>query len=190
MTRLEAALVDFAAFLDERRVPYMVIGGFANLYWGLERFTRDVDMVVEVAGDELADFVARLQKRFAVLADDPVAFVRENHVIRVESRTGVEADLVIATLPFEQAAIGRAISVTVGGRSIRICAVEDLILYQLASPSAQDAVDVDGIVARQAAKLDREYLWPRVRQLAAGLERPEITERLERLLREADAGRG
>ena len=47
MTRLEAALLDLAAFLDERHLPYMTIGGFANLYWEVERFTRDVDITVE-----------------------------------------------------------------------------------------------------------------------------------------------
>jgi len=29
----QAALVGLAAFLDERRLPYMAIGGFANLRW-------------------------------------------------------------------------------------------------------------------------------------------------------------
>ena len=33
---LEALKLDIAAFLDERGLPYMVIGGFANLYWPSE----------------------------------------------------------------------------------------------------------------------------------------------------------
>jgi hypothetical protein len=53
MTKLQAALLDLAAFLDERRLPYMVIGGFANLHWGVERFTRDIDITVEVTDEGL-----------------------------------------------------------------------------------------------------------------------------------------
>jgi predicted nucleotidyltransferase len=188
MTRLEAALVDLATFLDERMVPYMVIGGFANLYWGFERFTRDIDLAVELGSETLADFVARLQKRFALSGGpDPLEFARRNHLIRMATKTGVEADLMIAMLPYEQAAIRRAISVSVGGRAIRMCSAEDLIIYKLASERALDAVDVEGIVMRQAAKLDREYLRARVRELAAGLERPEIVDTLSNLLRQADA---
>lgn len=50
MTQLEAAPLDMAAFLDDRRLPYMTIGGFASLYWGVERFTRDVDIMMAKAG--------------------------------------------------------------------------------------------------------------------------------------------
>ncbi len=53
MTPLEAALTDLAQFLEDRRVPYMVIGGFANLRWGRERLTRDMDVMVSVADDAL-----------------------------------------------------------------------------------------------------------------------------------------
>lgn len=190
MTRLEAALVDLAAFLDEGGIPYMVIGGFANLYWGFERFTRDIDLAVEVASEALAAFVQQLHKRFVMTAPDPLEFARRNHLIRIATKTGVEADLMIAVLPYEQAAIRRAVPVAVGGRPIRLCSAEDLIVYKLASERPQDAVDVEGIVARQASKLDREYLWPLVRQLATGLERPEIVDRFTKLLRKADTPPG
>lgn len=111
MTKLEAALVDLGAFLDERRLPHMTIGGFANLYWGVERFTRS--------------------------------------------------------------------------------SAEDLIIHKLASERPQDAVDVEGIIMRQGPRLDLPYLEPLVRQLATGLERPEIVETLAKTVaRASEVGRG
>ena len=49
----------------------------------------------------------------------------------------------------------------------------------------QDAVDVEGILTRQAGRLDLSYLEPLVRQLAAGLERPEIVEFFSKALAKA-----
>jgi hypothetical protein len=57
---------------------------------------------------------------------------------------------------------------------VRLCTPEDLIIYKLASERAQDRIDVEGVVIRQSSALDRAYLDRQVRDLAAGLERPEV----------------
>jgi hypothetical protein len=190
MTRLEAALLDVASFLDERRVPYMVIGGFANLLWGVERFTRDLDIAFEVPTEDLDGLILALQDRFEVTVPDPPAFARRNHLLRMRTRTDVDVDLVWALIPYEIAAIRRAVAVEVHRKHVKVCTAEDLIVHKLASERAQDAVDVEGIVERQAGRLDLDYLWPKVKELAAGLERPEIAERFSTLLRRVDAKEG
>ena len=53
MNLLEAALLDVSGYLSEQRVPYMVIGGFANLHWGRSRLTEDLDPTVHVTEAEL-----------------------------------------------------------------------------------------------------------------------------------------
>jgi hypothetical protein len=111
MTTLQAALLDLAAFLDERRLPYMTIGGFANLYWGVERFTRDLDITVEIADAALPDLVADLERSYRVTVASPLEFARLNHLIRIQTRTGVDADLILAALPYESAALRRAVPV-------------------------------------------------------------------------------
>lgn len=187
MTRLEAALLDLAAFLDERRIPYMTIGGFANLYWGVERFTRDVDIMVEVADSALPDLIAALAQAFRITVPNPLDFARHNRLVRVQTHTGVDADLVLATLPYESAALKRAVDVRLGARTVKLCSAEDLIVHKLASERTQDAADVEGILARQAGRLDLAYLAPLVRQLAAGLERPEIAQFFTKALAKAES---
>ena len=49
MTRFEDALLAIARFLENAAVPYMVIGGVANLFWGVPRTTLDVDITVWIA---------------------------------------------------------------------------------------------------------------------------------------------
>jgi hypothetical protein len=187
MTRLEAAIVDLTAFLDEERIPYMIIGGFANLHWGVERFTRDIDITIEIDDGRLEHLIRRLGGRFKLPRGDTLAFARLNHLIRIDTQNGVPADLIIAALPYETAAIRRAATVPVAGRTIRLCAAEDLIVHKLASERLQDAADVEGIVLRRSKHLDREYLATRIAELAAGLEQPEILDRYRKLLARADA---
>lgn len=69
--------------------------------------------------------VEALRQRFRVLPADPLEFARRNRVLPV--RIGeVRIDLVLADLPYEEAAICRAQVVDVGGRPIRMCSPEDL----------------------------------------------------------------
>ena len=186
MTKLEAAMLDLAAFLDERRLPYMTIGGFANLYWGVERFTRDVDITLEIDDSALPGFITDLEQSFRITVANPLEFARRNRVVRVQTQTGVDADLILAALSYESAALRRTVAVELGGRTVKLCSAEDLIIHKLSSERAQDAVDVEGIVMRQAGRLDLPYLEPQVRQLAAGLERPEIVEFFSKALTKAE----
>lgn len=125
MTGLERTLIQVVRFLDDNGVPYMVIGGIANLVWGVPRATIDVDMV-------------------------------------------------FAQLPYEKKAIDRAAIRRIHGVPVRICRPEDLIIHKIISERTQDLKDVEGIIQQQADQLDRQYLDPIVKGLAAELDRPKI----------------
>ena len=53
MTAQEDALAQLAALLEDTRVPYMVIGGLANIVWGEPRATLDIDVTVWLADTEI-----------------------------------------------------------------------------------------------------------------------------------------
>jgi hypothetical protein len=187
MNGLEAALVDIAGFLEESAVPYMVIGGFANLRWGRPRLTQDLDVTIQLDEARWAVFIERMRRRFQPLAESPLEFARETRVVPVVTPAGVRVDLILAGLPYEEQAIARAREVPVAGRTVRFCAPEDLVLHKLASERPRDREDVEGVIARQGDALDRVYLDARVEALAAGLERPEIADFYRSCFR--DAGR-
>ena len=176
MNALEAALVDVAGYLEHQGIPYMVIGGFANLHWGRPRLTEDLDLKIQAEEPAWDGVVAGLQKRYRLLAPDPPAFLRQTRVIPLETPTGVRVDLVLAELPYEEEAIRRAETLSVGGQAFRICTAEDLVLHKIISDRSRDRDDVEGVVLSRGPSLDREYLDPRVRDMAAGLDRPDLLD--------------
>lgn len=173
MNGLSAPLLDITGFLDSQGIPYMVIGGFANLQWGRPRVTEDLDITIQVSESEWPAFVDLLDSKFHPIPPEPLRFAKETRVLPTLVGS-VRVDLIFAGLPYEEEAIRRAVPVTIEGRSVRVCTAEDLILHKLVSERPRDLEDVEGVIRRQTDRLDRGYLDPRVRDLAAGLERPSI----------------
>jgi hypothetical protein len=179
MTSQEDALARVAAFLDRTQVPYMVIGGIANLVWGEARATVDIDVTVLVPPERMSAFIDLVGRDFQLLVEDPVRFVTETRVLPVADTSGVRIDLVFGLLPFEEEAVRRAASVQAAGRSIRVCTPEDLILMKIISERPQDLDDARAIVRRRLRELDLSYLEPRIREMASLLEREEIQQRFQ-----------
>jgi hypothetical protein len=177
MSALENALLGLAGFLTERGIPYMVIGGMANAVWGEPRATLDIDVTIWIEDPEIAGAVGDLTSAFRTLSADPVAFVRQNRVLPLESDEGVRMDVIFGLLPFEHAAIQRAVPVPVGGASVRFCTAEDLVLMKIISKRERDVADARAIVLRRFARLDLGYLEPRIAELASLLARNEIKRR-------------
>lgn len=174
MNALERALGVLARFLEERRVPYMIIGGIANLVWGEPRSTLDVDASVLVEETAWPGLIQELRQAFRVIPKGPMAFLRETHVLPLETSDGIRIDLVWATLPYEHKAIARATTEEVAGQRVRVCRPEDLIIHKIISDRPKDREDVRAIVRHHGSRLDRRYLNGVVRQVADALDRPDL----------------
>lgn len=179
MNSIERVVAQVVDFLELRQVPYMVFGALAVLVWGKPRVTQDVDFKVE-AGDGL-ELLGACASVFRIRVVDGPRFVAETAVIPIlVGETDMPVDLVLASLPYESAAIRRARDTQIGGRTVKVCSPEDLILHKIVSERPRDLEDVAGIVHRQGEALDRSYLEPRIRELATAFARPEIWEIYER----------
>ena len=174
MTPLEEAIVSLTDLLEGERLPYMVIGGVANLFWGAPRTTLDVDVTVWAEEHQIVSITDRLASRFKLLPDNPTEFIRQTRVLPMRTRGDIRVDLIFGLLPYEEEAIRRARPMPLAGRHIRICSPEDLILHKLISDRPRDREDVQGVIARINKGLDRAYLDPRIEGLAQDLSRPEI----------------
>ena len=176
MTAQEEALVDLTQVLARHGIGYMVIGGLAAAVWGEPRTTLDVDVTVWVPDARIAALIEKLAERFDVLVSDPTGFIARTRVLPMRTRAGIRIDLIFGLLSFEEAAIRRAVDVSVGGTTVRFCSPEDLILHKIISTRERDLADARAVVVRRLASLDLGYLEPRIRELASLLERPEISE--------------
>lgn len=175
MTSQEDALATLARLLDEREIPYMVIGGHANALWGEPRATLDIDVTIWLAESGIGDLVRHLRPTFSPRVPVPESFVRETRVLPMQTPEGLGVDLIFGLLPYEEHAIQRAIPISVAGQDVRFCTPEDLILLKIVSTRERDRADIRGVVRRQATNLDLDYLDVRVEELARLLDRPEIS---------------
>ncbi|MBI3322635.1 MAG: nucleotidyltransferase [Candidatus Omnitrophica bacterium] len=187
MSRLEEAVIAIARFLEQHRVPYMVIGGVANTLLGIPRTTLDVDLTIWVSEGGLEDFVRKITAVFPSRSEDPLGFARETRVLPIRTQDGIHADIILGQLSYEEEAIRRAVPQTVQGMQVRVCSPEDLILHKIASERAKDREDVQGIIRLRRGQLDRKYLDPHVASLARELSRPDIQAWYEQCLREGES---
>ena len=183
MNALEEALGAITSFLEERQIAYMVIGGIANLIWGVPRATLDVDVTVLVEESRWPDLIHDLNASFHVLPKRPRAFLQETHVLPIETAAGVRIDLLWAQLPYEYQAIARAHLEEIAGRRVRVCRPEDLVIHKIISERPKDREDVQAIIRVQGPRLDQAYLISAVRDLAKALTQPELLTFLKACLR-------
>lgn len=179
MNALERAVVALTTFLDRHQIPYMIIGGIANLVWGEPRSTLDVDATVLVEEAEWPRLLKDLGRSFTVLPKDPLAFLHETRVLPIETDDEVRIDLIWSQLPYEHKAIARAATENIAGHPVRLCRPEDLIIHKIVSERIKDREDVRAIIRKQGPNLDRQYLIQAVNMLAKALDQPELLTFLE-----------
>lgn len=159
----------------------MVIGGVANAVWGEPRVTLDVDITVAATAAEAPKILKALGAQVKRAPDDPVDFA-EYGVLPFIHANGPKVELAFGMASYVHQAVERAVEINILGVPVRFCSAEDLVLHKIISERRKDQDDVDGIFRHRKAALDREYLDPRVHELAVVLERPEIEERYRQLV--------
>ena len=143
--------------LNESGARYLLIGGFAVIAHGAGRFTKDIDLLV----DDAPENVARVKRALSVLADNAAAEVADDDVERhVVVRV---ADEVVVDL------MGRAcgLSYVEAARDAETIEREG-VRIPLASPATlirtkdtlrpQDALDrafLEGVLRERAGRADR-----------------------------------
>lgn len=166
----------------------MVIGGLANAVWGSPRSTIDIDLTVVLAPGQVTALLESLGPAYRPRTADPESFATRTRVLPLRHSSGVQIDLIFALLPFEEEAVRRAVEVEIAGARVRFCTPEDLVLHKIVSDRDRDHQDVEEILRRRSATLDRDYLDPRIHELATLLEQPGIELRYLRLMGNQGAG--
>jgi hypothetical protein len=154
------ALRAVLALLDDLPGPAMIIGGLAVIAQGHVRTTEDIDVTVSgasVTPGSVIDVAARHGIRSRI--DDPVAFAERTQVLLlVHEPTGVEVDLSLAWIPFEEEALSRGQVVPFRDTTMRVCHPEDLVIYKLVAARPLDLEDARQLVLRHGTALDRERI--------------------------------
>jgi hypothetical protein len=179
LNRVFSAALEIQAVCRRRKWRFCFIGGVAVQRWGEPRFTRDVDLTLLTGFGEEKAFIHALLEHFAARISDAEKLALSRRVLLIQSSQGVEIDVGLGGLPYEERVIQRATAFDIGAaNTLTTCSAEDLVILKTFAGRDRDWADIAEIAARQSGKLDRRLIY---RELKPLLELKEDTESGKRL---------
>jgi hypothetical protein len=113
---------------------------------------------------------------------DALAFAREARVLLLRHQpTGIDVDVALGCLPFEEEAVARATVGQVAGVSVPLPTPEDLVIMKAVAHRERDLGDIEGLLAAHP-DLDVRRVRRWVRAFAGALEAPELYDDLQQQL--------
>jgi hypothetical protein len=164
---------------------HMLIGGVAVIARGVRRLTDDVDATLWAQGIDLDKLLSALAHQAIVpRIEDAVNFAQRTQVLLLRHNpSGIDVDLSLAWLPFEDEALARATDVPLGDGSVPVASPDDLVVYKAIAARARDRSDIERLLELHGRTISLARVRTLVRQLADALERPELLDDLEALIR-------
>jgi hypothetical protein len=176
-----AAVQRLLARFEERG---LIIGGVAVSVMGKPRLTADVDAILIISIEELPHLVdaARAEGLLPRLAD-AIDFARQHRMLLLRHEmSGVDVDISLGMLPFEEEAVARGSVHDLGAVSIRLPTVEDLVIFKAVAHRPKDLMDIQALIEIHPT-LDRKRIKRWVREFAQALEMPEIWDDIAKWLK-------
>jgi predicted nucleotidyltransferase len=163
---------------------YMLIGGLAVVVRGFPRHTDDIDIAVLGAQTSIERLAKLLTKGgFEPRIDDAVAFAEQSQVLLFRhTDTGVEIDISLSWLPFEEEAIAAAERIQVEGTNLPVVRVEDLLIYKAIAWRDRDRRDISELLSLYRGQVDIPRVRRIVQQFSEAIDEPERIREFERLI--------
>lgn len=144
---------------------FCFIGGVAVQRWGNPRFTQDVDLTLLTGFGHEEKFVDPLLNALTPRRPDARDFALTHRVLLARTPAGVDVDIALGALPFEERSVDRASAWNVrDGVVLTTCSAEDLLIHKTFAGRNVDWADVEQVLIRQHGKLNlllvREELAP------------------------------
>jgi len=177
--------------LEKADFQYFITGSIASSYYGIPRFTHDIDVVLTARKQDV-DGIIRLFKHDGYISREGVleALAGSGMFNFIHSRTGLKIDFwVNRGDPFTKSCFHRSRKIEViGGFWAVMASPEDVLLHKVywdhLMPSERQIRDAQGIVVVQGSRLDAQYIekWARqmdiednIKALFAGRNLPNLT---------------
>jgi predicted nucleotidyltransferase len=185
--RVERALFEGIAALDELGLRYAVVGGLAIGVWAVPRATRDVDLYAELPLALRPGLEAALVSRgfdVPAMAEELSRYGVFRSKLRKER---VFLDIFDGTGPLGEAILQRRKQLSIGGRVIWFVSAEDLAVLKAFSDRQRDLEDLVALLALPEGTLDLGYVDRWARLLDESIGGNEVSERLATAHRLAEA---
>jgi Nucleotidyltransferase of unknown function (DUF6036) len=164
---------------------WYLFGAQAVLAYGAPRLTADVDVTIEPGKLEPRDILRWLKDADIRARDESFveALERSRLLPLVHAPSGIAVDVVLASGGIEQDFLARARLLDIGGVSVPVLSVEDLIATKVVAGRRKDREDVLGILREQGARVDRDQLRAVLELFDQSLDEPRAVRAFERLER-------
>ena len=143
------------SFLTEQSCKFCFIGGVAVQRWGTPRFTQDIDLTLLTGFGDEERFIDLLLAELKPRRPDTREFALRSRVLLVQTQAGVEVDVALGALPFEERTVSRATLWHLTEQVVlTTCSPEDLVVHKVFAGRDLDWADVERVLIRQYGKLN------------------------------------
>jgi hypothetical protein len=157
--------VRLIAALERSEVPYMVTGSYASSAHGTPRATNDIDVVIAPTGDQLRALLLQFpdDRYYADEVDAFEALACRSQFNIIDFASSWKADLIVRKdREFSRLEFSRRRIHSVGDTRVYLTSAEDILIAKLEwnkiGESERQLEDAAGIIRRQGAALDRDYV--------------------------------
>ena len=171
------------SWLDDAKVPSMIIGGVAASVLGQPRLTQDVDALAWLPESDWARVIAAAGRHgIEPRIDKAHEFARRSRVLLMRHvDSAIDIDLVFGSLSFEQVAIANSHVHEIGGLRVQLPRVEDLMIMKAIAGRPKDIQDIEALLAANpGADLEITRRW--IKEFAVAMTMPDILAEFEKLV--------
>lgn len=174
------ALKIISSYLNDNKIPYVIVGGISVIAWGRSRTTDDIDIILDQKVLNIHDFVSYLtENNFFADIDDFQGFESKDHCTIFFKDGLFRIDIIGIYDQDNQISIDRAVLIDFFDIKLRIDNPESLIAHKLLFGSEQDIEDAYAILVRLDNKINKEsLLWY--------AERLHVSKKLKELLKKVE----
>lgn len=138
---------EFVILLNEKKIDYLIVGGYAVGVHGYPRYTGDIDIWVKVS-DENADKMVSVLDEFGFSSYNltKADFLNLNNVIQL-GHPPVRIDIMMSVdgVSFEEAYPNKVI-MNIDGLEINFIGIDDLIANKRATGRGKDLLDIKNLL--------------------------------------------
>lgn len=180
--QFEEALRAFQSFANRNNLRFAIIGGVATILNGVDRRTQDINVALWVETAEVEKTIRNLlASGFRSRVENPESFARVNRMALLEVG-GVEVDVSLALLPFEEGFINQAQMLELTPElTVPIASPESLIAMKLVAHRPQDVLDAVKLL-ELFPTLNKRSILENVVEFGMALENPEMIESSRKIL--------
>jgi Nucleotidyl transferase of unknown function (DUF2204) len=160
--------------------PWYVFGAQAVVAYGVPRLSADVDVTIRLTPDTPSAFADAMQAGgFMLRVTDPHFVERTRVMPFVHTATGMPVDVVLAGSGLEDMFLDRVRSIDIGGTTVPMLDVEDLVIAKVLAGRPKDIDDAQALWRVHGSGLDAGRIRSVIRDLEDALSQSDLLPALD-----------